>query len=155
MSFTPYATVSDLTEWLAPEAVPANAARLLRSASFRVAAACEISPYGDTPVDAGDALRDATCAQAAVWAELGISPDAVGIGVAVAKRSKILTATVDTDTSVLAETLDAAINTLAPEALAILTAAGLLGGFEIADGGECFAEATEFPSIHNAHWPFW
>lgn len=150
-----YATVPDFDLWMAPAVVPANSVRLLRSASFRVAAACEISPYGDTPSDAGNALRDATCAQAAVWVELGISPDAVGVGTGIVGRSKILDGTVYTDTSKSAATLDAAINTLAPEALAILTGAGLIGGFAIADGGECFGEATEFPTIQTTHWPFW
>lgn len=122
-----YATTADLAAWLVDVTLPDDAVRLLRSASLRVALACQRDPYIDTPATTEVApLRDATCAQAAVWVTLGVSPDAVGSTSGVVKRSTILSATVERDTSVSAATLDEAINTLAPEAAAILTAAGLI-----------------------------
>lgn len=122
-----YATFDDFVGWLAPEEPPANTVRLLRSASVRVANACQRNLYTDTPSEADAApLRDATCAQAAVWDELGITPDQIAGAAVAVKRSKILTADVENDTSAAAKRLDDAINNLAPEAEAILQAAGLL-----------------------------
>lgn len=122
-----YATPADLTagEWV--DTAPDNAVRLLRSASLRVAEACFRNPYADTP-SAEDApvLRDATCAQATVWITSGIDPSDVGVAEAAVKRSALLTGSVEYDTSTQAKTRTDAVEGLAAEAVAILTAAGLI-----------------------------
>jgi hypothetical protein len=122
-----YATTSDLTAWLAPTAAPSTAVHLLRSASIRVALACQRNPYADSPSMADAApLRDATCAQAAVWAVSGIDPSDVGVAEAAVKRAALLTGSIEYDTSAQAKAREEAICGLAPEAVAILTAAGLI-----------------------------
>jgi len=77
-----YASDADLQAWTG-EDPPANAAPLLRSASLLVARATRNALYRTTPAglpvdeDLVEALREATCAQAALWADAGINP-AVG-----------------------------------------------------------------------------
>jgi hypothetical protein len=125
-----YATVEDLTDsdppWLAT--VPDNAPQLLRSASFVVAEAAQRS-YTDVP-SAEDAapLRDATCAQVAAWATAGIDPYRLGLDPASApvKKSSILSADIERDTSAQAKAALAALTELCGEARQILYLAGLL-----------------------------
>lgn len=123
-----YAAVEDLAAWLTPTDVPETATRLLRAASFVVAEACNRNPYTDTPTTAdAPALNDATCAQAASWIALGIDPDALGLdGPAPIRKSSILGADVEYDTKASVEARSLAARELAPQAAAILTAAGLL-----------------------------
>lgn len=87
-----YATPSDLEAWLDP--VPADAVRRLRSASAQVLYATRGAVYevdaDGLPVDAElkTAMRDATCAQVALWAQLGIDPDGAAVSVAGQVASK-------------------------------------------------------------------
>lgn len=123
-----YATAGDLATWLST-AAPADADVLLRSASIRVAKACMRNPYTDSPDDAAVApLRDATCAQAASWIALGIDPAKLGLDPSAApvKKSSILGADVERDTTGQAAALLNAANELCAEAVDILTTAGLL-----------------------------
>jgi hypothetical protein len=121
-----YATVSDLADsWV--DDVPDNAVRLLRSASLRVAQACQRNPYADVPAGAeAAALRDATCAQAAVWITSGIDPADLGVTDAAVKSTSILDAKVDYDTAAQAKARADAVAGLTAEAVDILTVAGLL-----------------------------
>lgn len=74
-----HATEQQLADWTGT-AAPANAALLLRSASLLVDRALVGAVYvtDDTGIatdaDVLQALADATCAQAATWAALGIDP---------------------------------------------------------------------------------
>lgn len=122
-----YATPSDLTagDWVG--VVPDNAARLLRSASLRVAQACQRNPYTDAPAGAeAAALRDATCAQAATWVTSGIDPADLGVTDAAVKSTSILDAKVDYDTTAQAKARADAVAGLTAEAVDILTVAGLI-----------------------------
>lgn len=126
MPLTVYATSSDLATWTGT-AAPTNAATLLRSATFTVAAACARDPYNDTPSgNDATALRDATTAQAAAWLANGIDPAAAGLDAFPVKTKKIGTASVERDTTGQVEARNAAATTLAPEAEKILYTAGLL-----------------------------
>lgn len=129
MPLTAYADVQDLVDggWLEGEP-PAAADRYLRSATFVVARAANRDPYGDTPAgNDAEALRDATLAQAASWIALGIDPAKLGIdGPPLVKASSMLSARVEYDTAAHASARAEAVSELAPEAEAILFAAGLL-----------------------------
>lgn len=82
-----YATDEDLTDWTGATA-PDNADALLRSASILVRDATKAALYdvdsAGKPSDAVilGAFRDATCAQAAMWAAAKIDPTEQGVGVA-------------------------------------------------------------------------
>ena len=74
-----YATPDDLSTWMG-ETGPDNATTLLRTASVMVTTATQADIY-DTqangkPVDddLSEAMRDATCAQAEMWASAGLDP---------------------------------------------------------------------------------
>jgi hypothetical protein len=122
---TPYATSSDYTTGPPVRQAPANIDALLWTATFRVANACNRNPYTDTPTGAtAAALRDATTAQAAFWATVGTDPDAGGLDVAPVKRSVLLDATIETDTTGQVEAL--ASCDVCDTARAILLAANLL-----------------------------
>jgi hypothetical protein len=123
-----YAVKSDLSDWLpATVNMPQDPTSLLRSATFIVAQACNRNPYTDTPTDpAKAALRDATCAQVQSWLTLGIAPAAVGLDSAPVKKSTILGADVEHDTTGQVAALAEAAKHLAPEAYTILYTAGLL-----------------------------
>jgi len=91
-----YATAQDYTAWTGTADVPTNLAVLLRAASGLVARYTSAARYHTDPTthlptdpDITDALRDATCAQAATWAALGIDPlkGAAGIEGQVASSS--------------------------------------------------------------------
>ncbi|WP_127572774.1 hypothetical protein [Georgenia faecalis] len=128
-----YATPADLAtgDWL--EDTPANAARLLRAASTLVANATRTAVY-DVDTDgmptgrAAEAMRDATCAQAATWVALGIDPakgradDGSKTVAAKTIRGASFQYAVYAST---AEARQAAATTLTDEAILILRDAGL------------------------------
>ncbi|GAA2037368.1 hypothetical protein GCM10009740_31460 [Terrabacter terrae] len=127
-----YATPEDLAPWTGAT-VPDNAEQLLRVASGLVADATITAWYTadasglptSTPI--AQAFKDATCAHAAAMATAKVDPAggaAVGVGAAV--RKKVGSAEVE-----YAGAADAAaarsrlVDTLCPEAVRILRAAGL------------------------------
>lgn len=128
-----YATSSDLATWTGTTA-PANATQLLRSASLLVRDATAAAYYTvDTaglPTDAVllQAFKDATCAQAAAWAALGIDPSIGGVLTNSVKTSKgIGSASIGYGDSTAATVARAnALAGLVPEARRILNAAGLV-----------------------------
>ena len=133
-----HATASDLTAWTGTTA-PANATALLRSASLLVDEATVTAVYAtDDTGKATDttvlgALRDATCAQAAAWAALGVDPVAgpAQQGATPVSSKTLGSGSVSYDTSAAAsvtvQTARArAVTELADDARRILAAAGLL-----------------------------
>jgi hypothetical protein len=81
----PYATVDDLTDWLDPDPVPANAEKLLaRATRYLDNVLLKTSVYDvdedglPTEEKVITALRDATCAQVEWWA--AHSDDGLGAG---------------------------------------------------------------------------
>lgn len=133
-----HATEAQLATWTGT-AAPANAAVLLRSASLLVDRALIGAIYTtDTAGKATDAtvlgaLADATCAQAATWATLGIDPTAGAAGATAGQvvSKSIGSATITYDRPSTARSAagsaraDAAV-TLTDEAVQILANAGLL-----------------------------
>jgi hypothetical protein len=76
---------TDLANWT-QQALPANAVQLLRSASSLVLEATASAYYAvDTTTGLAtdtatyNALRDATCIQAAAWAAMGVDPSLGGV----------------------------------------------------------------------------
>ena len=135
-----YATTAELQEWLDGEALPANAASLLRSASLMVRSETMTAVY-DTddqgkPTDTAtaEAFRDATCAQAQAWAAMGIKPTTAGVPQAAPVRSKKLASGgIEYDTSVNSsvaafQAKQQAAKTLCAESWMILQQAGLMPG---------------------------
>lgn len=130
-----YATPEQLAAWT-DTASPANAAQLLRSASLLITDAIANAVYDvdgtglPTDSDKVDALSDATCAQAAAWAALGIDPAAGPAGVTGAvQSSSIAGGSVSYAVSSTAgDDRAAAAARLTGEALLILRQAGLLTG---------------------------
>lgn len=133
-----YATANDYATWTGG-AAPANITALLRSASLLIAEET-ISAYYDVDTNGAPtnsvaiaAFRDATCAQASVWAGLGVNPTLGGLDATAPKRSKgIGTARIDYDTSATGSAAafaarQAATTGLCVEAARILQQAGLLG----------------------------
>ena len=131
-----YADTDDLTAWMAPDAVPANAAGLLRSASGLVRSETKKALYAtdadgfpsDTVIRT--AFREATCAQAAFWSASGIDPALGAAGVKPLAASKSIGGA-SIAYSVYAATAEARANSagaLGPDAFFILEDAGLLGG---------------------------
>lgn len=134
-----HATPADLAA--APWSVtPVNAAALLRAAARMVDAALLTAVY---PVDADgratgtgvlEVLRDATCAQAATWAALGIDPAAgaaTDAGPAVVASKGIGSASISyerTGAQIAAQARAQAATSLAPEAWHILASSELLAG---------------------------
>jgi hypothetical protein len=124
----------DLAEWT-QTAAPANAAVLLRSATSLVLEATRQAYYPVDPLtglstDAqiGQALKDATCVQAAAWAALGYDPLTGGVVTSkVASSKKIGTASVQfADSQIAAASRAAAATELVPEAERILELNNLL-----------------------------
>lgn len=132
-----YATTADLTAWLAPAPVPANAAGLLRSASLLVENATIEAVYATNtaglPTDTAvaGAFKDATTAQAAMWSAAGIDPAGGGVASSAPVRSKKLgSGSVEYDTSAGGSVTAyaarmAAATSLCTEAWLILKQAGL------------------------------
>ncbi|MCU1408467.1 MAG: hypothetical protein JWM23_547 [Microbacteriaceae bacterium] len=129
------ASPTDLATWTGGTA-PANAVALLRSCTTLVLDATEGAYY---PVDevtglATDtqtlnAMRDATCIQAAAWAELKINPLTGGIDVGGVKKSKKI-GSASFDMAGAEQTAAArayAVTHLVPEALMKLQQNNLLG----------------------------
>lgn len=127
MALTVYATESDLDSFGLAN-IPDEVDRYLRAATFDIAEATNRNPYTDVPSDTdAPVLRDATCAQIAAWVALGIDPDRRSVdGAQPVKKSTILSADVEYDTTVRDEGRSLAGRKLMPQAEAILTAAGLL-----------------------------
>ena len=133
-----YATESDLSQWMAPEPVPANAAGLLRSATNLIRHETRLARYpvhGGQPTepDIREAFKDATTEQARYWAANGLDPAA---GTLTEETGKVVSskaikgASVSYDTAAAAQAKQArldALSTLAPEAWQILSNAGLIG----------------------------
>ncbi|AOD23813.1 hypothetical protein IM25_21360 [Rhodococcus sp. p52] len=126
-----YATPTDYEEWTGSPP-PHNGSVLLREASGLVADACVADVY-DTdsnglptnPWKLG-ALRDATCAQAAFWAQHGIDPTAGRAGMAeVVTASSIDGASVSTNAGELEAAKAESLDGLIPSAVRILRTAGL------------------------------
>jgi hypothetical protein len=131
-----YADETDLTAWMAPAAVPADAAGLLRSASGLVRSETKTALYDtDTdgyPTDAllVTAFMEATCAQAKFWADSNINPSLGAAGVKPLAASKSIGGA-SINYSVYAATAEARANSagaLGPDAFYILEDAGLLAG---------------------------
>jgi hypothetical protein len=131
-----YADTDDLTAWMSPAAVPADAAGLLRSASFLVRAETKKAVYATDadgyPTDEAllGAFRDAVCAQAAFWAASSIDPALGAAGVQPLAASKSIGGA-SIAYSVYAATAEARANSagaLGPDAFYILEDAGLLAG---------------------------
>lgn len=131
-----YATETDLQEWPGIEAVPDNAASLLRSASGLVRQetrtaryATDTSGYPSVPMVRG-AFRDAVCAQVKFWVDHKIDPSLGAAGVAPLAASKSIGgASIQYSTYVsTAQARADAAGTLGPEAWYILADAELLGG---------------------------
>lgn len=160
MALVPYATKQQLADWLdaAGMSLPDNPDGYLRSATFRVAQACNISPYsgaaGDSP------LADAVCAQVASWVALGVDPNKNGLDLpGPVRQSSILDAKVVRDTTALNALTTEMANGLCGEAEAILRQAELLwlGDFEIAAPACGPPEMAEFdgygwPAL--SEWPY-
>lgn len=131
-----YATSDDLSAW-SGQTAPPNATQLLRRASGLVRKATATAFYAtDTtglPTDAGtlQAFKDATTAQASMWAAAGIDPTGGGVAVVAPLRAKkIGSAALDYDTSASSSVTaysarSAAAVTLCIEAVDILQAAGI------------------------------
>ncbi|MDQ5861565.1 MAG: hypothetical protein M3536_04795 [Actinomycetota bacterium] len=130
-----YADTDDLTAWMDPVAVPANAAGLLRSASGLIRSETKTAIY-TTDVDGYPtdtaliaAFMEATCAQAKFWTDHGIDPSLGAAGVAPLAASKSIGgASIQYSTYVsTAEARANAAGVLGPDAWYILNDAGLLG----------------------------
>jgi hypothetical protein len=106
--------------------LPGNAAQLLRSATVRVARACNLSPYDNPNATAVTPLADATCAQVASWVALNLDPASLGLDTAPVKSSSMLGGSVVRDTTGQTAARQVAAAQLAPEAVDILLQAGLL-----------------------------
>ena len=131
-----YATTSDLTEWMDPKPIPANAASLLRSASNLVRSETKTAFYATntagepTHPDIVEAFRDAVCAQAQFWADMKVDPSLGAAGVApLAAAKSIGGASIQYSTYVsTAEARANAAGVLGPDAFYALEQAGLLSG---------------------------
>lgn len=127
-----YATVPDLQGW-APSltVIPDDATQLLRSASIVVARAVNESLYAEGTVVTAP-KRDATCAQVLAWLTSGIRPGSGGLLNEQALKAKSIGTRkieYDTNRTASAEVLakrERVAEDLAPEAEAILRAAGVL-----------------------------
>jgi hypothetical protein len=131
-----YATTEELSAWMEPEAAPANAASLLRSASGLIRSETKTARYvtdvDGYPTDTAlrTAFREAVCAQAKFWSDHKINPSLGAAGVAPLAASKSIGgASIQYSTYVsTAEARANAAGVLGPDAWYILADAGLLGG---------------------------
>lgn len=132
------ATADDYAAW-AEQQAPANITPILRACTRMVLDATKIAEYcvdvDGNASDAGviEALKDATCIQAAAWVALKIDPATGGVSTRSVKTStKIGTGAVVydvTDTAAAAAARRAAYTGLVPAAQQALRLAGLLGAF--------------------------
>lgn len=131
-----YATTDELTEWMRPKPIPANAASLLRSASNLIRSETKTAFYATnnagkpTHSDIVEAFRDAACAQAQFWADMKVDPSLGAAGVApLAAAKSIGGASIQYSTYVsTAEARANAAGVLGPDAFYALEQAGLLSG---------------------------
>lgn len=127
-----YATTDAVERWMG-EAPPENAEALLRRASTMVAHATRAAVYDTTPAgmpsdpDVAEAMEEAVCAQVAMWATAGVDPASATVSAQVS-RSSIDGASVDYDTAMATAEQNKMRTELCPEAVEILTIAGLIGG---------------------------
>lgn len=128
-----YAAPDDLMDgWLVDVPDPAVATRAIKFASqlVRRATACdhyEVDPAGaPTDPDVIEAMRDATCAHAAMWIEAGINPAAGSAGreIGIASQSADGGSVTYAD-SISAEEVTASLTRLSSTALGILRSAKL------------------------------
>lgn len=126
-----YATLTDYEEYTGSPA-PHNGSILLREASGLVADACLADVYSTnsdglpTGTFHRDAMRYATCTQAAFWAQHGINPAAGRGGMAeVVTASSIDGASVSTNAGELEAAKAESVDGLIPSAVRILRFAGL------------------------------
>lgn len=136
MALPIYATPQDLVPaWVPedPDRDPASLERLLRAASVRVATAIRFAAYAtDDNGDPSDlhvieALRDATCQQAALWIGAGIDPTVGALGQELVVTSQSVPGgSVSYDVGGRSEKVAAAITDLSEESASILQLAGLL-----------------------------
>ncbi|MBF6358197.1 hypothetical protein IU449_27245 [Nocardia higoensis] len=128
-----YAQPDDLMSgWLDEPPTTAVATRAIRYASIlvRTATRCdhyEVSPAGaPTEPDVIEAMRDATCAHAAMWITAGINPAAGSAGreIGIASQSADGGSVTYAD-SVTAEEVEVSLRRLIPTALDILRNAGM------------------------------
>lgn len=128
-----YAVPDDLMDgWLVEEPETAVATRAIKFASqlVRTATRCdhyEVDPAGlPTEPDVIEAMRDATCAHAAMWIEAGINPAAGTLGreIGIASQSADGGSVTYSD-AITAEEVAASLKALTPTALDILRSAGL------------------------------
>ena len=124
-----YADEADLSTHVVE--LPDNADTLLRFASVLVRKATRFDVYDITPAGMPDdpwvieAFRDATCVQAAMWAQNGVDPTAGSAGVdGGVESSSIAGGTVKYDTSHV-DAARSSVDTLSPMAVAVLRAEGL------------------------------
>jgi len=131
-----YATEAELTTWLAPKAVPADAGDLLQSASNLIRSETKRAIYATDsdgyPTDTAtrEAFRVATMAQVKFWSDSSINPALGAAGVQPLAASKSIGGA-SIAYSVYAATAEARANsagTLGPDAFYILEEAGLLDG---------------------------
>ncbi|MET8430158.1 hypothetical protein [Nocardia sp. NPDC004860] len=127
-----YAEPDDLADWLTDLPDTATANRLIRYASQLVRNTTRCDLYDTYPsglpidLDIAEAMKNATCAQAAQWHLAGIDPTAGSVGRAVAIKSQTADGgSVTYADAPSAEEISRALSTLAPAALVILRNAGL------------------------------
>lgn len=128
-----YAEPDDLADgWLTELPDNATAVRLIRYASQLVRSATRLDLYDVYPsglpvdLDVAEAMRDATCAHAAMWHLAGINPAAGTVG----RELSIASQTADGGSVTYADQIDAteierSLTALSPAALRILRNAGL------------------------------
>ncbi|NKU14721.1 hypothetical protein GS928_16305 [Rhodococcus hoagii] len=126
-----FATEDQLSSWMGTPG-PLNAGVLLREASILVRDACKADVFDILPNglpeddDKREALQDATCAQAAVWAATDVNPTAGAGGLArEVVSSGIDGASVSYNTASTDSAKAASIGALCPSAYRILRNAGL------------------------------
>lgn len=126
-----FATEDDVARFCDGD-VPENIPPLIRKASTMVQHAVRFARFDVTPAgaptdpDVSDALRDAVCAQIAMWHESNIDPNRVDARGAVTS-SKIGDAQINYDSS-QSQALAAAKDELCEESCYILSNAGLSDG---------------------------
>ncbi|MFD3594275.1 hypothetical protein ACFWU5_16225 [Nocardia sp. NPDC058640] len=128
-----YADPDDLADgWLTELPDEPVAVRLIRCASQLVRAATRLDLYDAYPsglpvdLDIAEAMRDATCAHAAMWHLAGIDPIAgtVGREIGIASQTADGGSVTYADT-ISAEEIERSLTTLSPAAMRILRNAGL------------------------------
>lgn len=128
------ATVEDYKTWTEEATAPPKIEQTLRSCTTLVFDATKTAVYSvdaegfATDLDIKNALRDATCIQAAAWVALNIDPATGGVIVQSAKKRKELgTAVIEyADTAAAAAARSAAYEGLVPAARKYLRLRGLI-----------------------------